>query len=504
MNEHAAFLSEAISAVLAGAGTLLPELLLAFFFLLLVTLDLFRSGTLKNLLPWFALTGLFATLLTQILGGYTPEGVQFLNLLRSDGLARYAGILFSAAGIFTMLLSLHNRPLQQQEKGKGEYYGLILLLILGLNLMAKSVNLLMVFLAIEVVSVTSYILTLTIKESSKAVEAGIKYILYGALSAGVMLYGMSFFYGLTGSLDYTMGDFWSSLSQVNTMMVTVAAILVFAGFLFKISAAPFHLWVPDVYQGAPMPVVALFSTGPKIAGVVVILRFVAVFSDPGIAAVFADIQLFLWIAALATLVIGNFTAIWQKTPRRLLAYSSVSHAGFLLTGLLAFGTNYTQSILFYMTVLLFMNFGVFLFLQISEDEFKIKNLSSFSGLGHAQPYLGIMAIAFLLSLTGLPPFAGFIGKLFIFSNIWEAYSFSGQPMLLVLLLAGILLTGVALFYYIRIPYYLFFKRNLNNKNLVLSLSNKLLLAFFALPLLVLFFKPDLLLQWIEKLLKQTL
>nr|WP_262921731.1 NADH-quinone oxidoreductase subunit N [Pontibacter ruber] len=479
-------------------------MLLAGFFLLLVTLDLFKSKSIKQLLPWLAATGLFATLIIQILGGYTSGGVQFLNLLRSDGLARFAGILFSGAGIFTILLSLQNRQLEKLEKGRGEYYALILMLVLGLNLMAKSINLLMVFLAIEVVSIASYILTLTLKDNKRSVEAGLKYILYGTLSAGVMLYGMSFFYGLTGSLSYTEGNFWQSLLQADALLVTVAAILVFAGFFFKISAAPFHFWIPDVYQGAPMPIVALFSTGPKMAGVIIILRFVAAFADPTLAGVFTDITLFLGIAALATLAIGNFTALWQRTPRRLLAYSSVSHAGFLLMALLAFGTNYTSGVLFYLTVLLFMNFGIFLFLQIAEEELGVQQLENFEGLGRLYPYLGMMALLYLLSLTGLPPLAGFMGKLLIFSNVWEAYTATNQGMLLVLLVVGILLTGVALFYYIRIPYYLFFKRNQTAENLVISLSNKLLLGFFALPLLVLFFKPDLLLHWIETLLAQTL
>ncbi|MBD1397108.1 NADH-quinone oxidoreductase subunit N [Pontibacter sp. JH31] len=502
MEEQAAQLTQAIDSIISGAGTLLPEFLLAGFFLLLVTLDLFKSKTIKRLLPWLALTGLFSALILQVIGPPASEGVQFLNLLRSDGLARYASILFSVAGISTILLSLQNRKIEKrrQGEGRGEYYALLLMLVLGLNLMAKSVNLLMVFLAIEVVSIASYILTLTLKEEKRAVEAGLKYVLYGTLSAGVMLYGMSFFYGLTGSLDYTLVSFWQSLLDANTLMVTLAAILVFAGFFFKISAAPFHFWAPDVYQGAPMPVVALFSTGPKMAGIIVILRFVAAFGDPSIAASFGDIQLFLGVAALATLAVGNLTALWQRTPRRLMAFSSVSHAGFLLMGLMAFGTNYTSSILFYMTVLLFMNFGLFLFLQMAEEEWQVKKLEDFQGLGKQAPFAGIMALLYLLSLTGLPPLAGFMGKLLVFSSVWEAYTLSGQPLLLVLLVGGILLTGVALFYYIKIPYYLFLKRNQTEENLVISLSNKLLLVFFGLPLLVLFFKPDLLLHWIEKLL----
>ncbi|AKD03633.1 NADH-quinone oxidoreductase subunit N [Pontibacter korlensis] len=501
MNEQAVYLAEQLNAIVAGAGTLLPELLLAFFFLLLVTLDLFRQHRVKRLLPWIALTGLFWVLVLQILGGYTSGDEPFLNLLISDGLARYGGILFSAAGIFTVFMSLQLKNLEKLEEGRGEFYALVVVLVLGLNLMAKSTNLLMVFLAIETVSIASYILTLTFKKEKRAVEAGLKYVLYGALSAGVMLYGMSFFYGLTGTLVYTSEAFALGLLQADALLVTVATILVLAGFFFKISAAPFHFWAPDVYQGAPLPVVALFSTGPKMAGILVILRFVNNFAD---ADSFADVQLLLGVAAIATLAIGNFTALWQRSPRRLLAYSSVSHAGFLLAALLAFGTNYTSGVLFYLTVLLFMNFGIFLLLQVAEERFGVQTLEDFSGLGRLQPYFGVVSILYLLSLTGLPPLAGFMGKLLIFSNVWEAYTLSGNNILLVLLMVGILLTGVALFYYIKIPYYLFFKRNQSQENLVISPSNKLLLALFALPLLVLFFKPDLLLHWIEQLLAQTL
>ncbi|WP_439881904.1 NADH-quinone oxidoreductase subunit N [Pontibacter sp. MBLB2868] len=501
MNEQALYLTEKIDAIVAGAGSLLPEFILAVFFLLLITVDLFKLRSIKAILPWLALTGLFASLVVQLLGTSATYTSAFLGLLFSDGLARFAGILFSMSGIFAILLSVLNKPLEKLKYGHGEYYGLILMLVLGLNLMAKSVNLLMVFLSIETVSIASYILTLTFKDNRRSVESAIKYILYGALSAGVMLYGMSFFYGVTGSLNYTTESFALALLQADTTLVTVAAILVFAGFFFKVSAAPFHFWAPDVYQGAPMPVVALFSTGPKMAAVVVILRFLTAFTDP---LAFADVQLFLGIAAVVTLAIGNFTALWQKAPRKLLAYSSVSHAGFLLTALLAFGTDYTSSVLFYLAVLLFMNFGIFLFLQIMEDELKIDELEQFSGLGKLYPYLGVMALLYLLSLTGLPPLAGFIGKLFIFTNVWEAYRITGNSMLLALLVTGILLTGVALFYYIKIPYYLFFKRNYSEENLVISLSNKMLLALFALPLLVLFFKPDLLLTWIEQMLAQTL
>jgi NADH-quinone oxidoreductase subunit N len=255
-----------------------------------------------------------------------------------------------------------------------------------------------------------------------------------------------------------------------------------------------------VYEGAPVPVVAFFSTAPKIAGFVVIIRFLLQISAHVSGALQTQMVLLVGGIALLTLVIGNFTALWQRKARRLLAYSSVSHAGFVLAALAALAANSVEAVLFYLTILLFMNFGIFLIVQVFEEKLRITEIKELSGLGKDYPAIGILSIIFLISLTGLPPTAGFTGKLLLFTNIWQNYTVSGNNLLLTLLLACLLLTGVAFFYYIRIPYFLFFKRNLSEGKKVLLGRENFVLSLFALPLLVFFFQP----AWLADLIEQVL
>lgn len=484
----------------AGAGTLLPELALAVFMLLLVFLDLFRNEKLKQALPYVALLGLALTLGLQVLElERAPLQYSFLNLLLKDGLSRYAGLLFSVAGILTVFLSVLPKTVQKRFGSHGEYYAILLALLLGLNLMVRSANLLMLFLSIEFVSIASYILTAWRREEKRPVEAGLKYILFGTFSAGVMLYGMSFLYGFTGSISFTGTEFWQALAAADSPLVLVALVLTLAGLLFKLAAAPFHFWAPDVYEGAPAPVAALFATAPKAAAVLVLYRFTEIFSSGAFLNHFSKIGLFFGMVALLTLAVGNFTALFQGRFRRLLAYSSVSHAGFLLAALLAFHSNNLPAVLFYLTVLLFANYGLFLLVQLFEQSSDSLEIKDCSGLGRSHPYVGVLALLFLVSLTGLPPTAGFTAKLFIFTNIWESYSVSGDYLLLLLLVAGLLFTGVAIFYYIRLPYFLFFKRNLTGADLVIPMQAKVLLTLLALPVLLFFFKAGWLLQFIQNL-----
>ena len=390
-------LSEAIEAVVGGAQELGPEIGLTGLFLLLVLLDLFRVPQITRALPYLALAGLFLILGWQVYHVAQADRIAsnppfFHHLLLRDGLALYCGALFSLSGILAILLSLRHAPLQHEFRGKAEYYGFILMLLLGLNLLAKAANLLMVFTAVELISIASYLLTLTLRERPRAVEAGLKYILFGGFSAGVMLYGMSFLYGFTGSLDFIAPSFAAALAGVPPVSVGLAVILTLAGFFFKISAAPFHFWTPDAYEGAPTPIAALFSTGPKIAGVVVLIRFLGVFQGEAFAGLSLGIQLFVVGISTLTLVIGNFTALWQARTKRLLAYSSISHAGFLLVALSVFVGDSLASVLFYLTVLLFMNFGIFLVVQLLEDKLQTTKMADYSGLGRQSPFLGVMAI----------------------------------------------------------------------------------------------------------------
>ncbi|CAA9225802.1 MAG: NADH-ubiquinone oxidoreductase chain N [uncultured Adhaeribacter sp.] len=506
MQTHLFSLTASLEQIQEGLGALLPELVLAGWCLLVILVDLFRATSVKRLLPGLTLLGLGVVLALQITEGTSPAVIKttepfFLGLLVKDGLASYTGVLFTLAGIFTILLSLGYRTFKTPLFGQGEFYGYILVMILGLNLMVKSASLLMLFVSIELVSIAGYLLTMIVKGHVRSTEAGIKYILYGTVAAGVMLYGMSLLYGFTGSLQFLSPAFWQAMNHVFEPALTVALVLTFAGLLFKISAAPFHFWAPDVYENTPTPVVALFSTAPKIAGVVVLLRFVEVLKRPASNPLFFDGLLFVVGIAVFTLVIGNFTALWQTKPKRMLAYSSVSHAGFMLAACLSLSGDNLNNLLFYVTVLVFTNFGLFFLIQVFEDNLGVFNFPEFSGWGRQFPFLGIVAMVFLISLTGLPPTAGFTAKLLVFSSVWQTYQTSGSALMLLLLVAGLLFTGISFFYYIKIPYFLFFKRNLRHDKKVIPLTSKILLVLLALPVLLFFFRTDWLLNAIQLFIK---
>jgi NADH-quinone oxidoreductase subunit N len=503
VNITAQSLIASLTDIRNGFAFLGPELILTLFVLLVVGLDLFRSRLVKAALPFVALAGILISLLTQInfLNNIAAKQARifFTGLLITDGLAHYAGLLFSVAGILTIVLSLLSNQLRLKFSGRGEYYAYLLVLLAGLNLMAKSVNLLMLFVALELVSIASYLLTTAVKKQQSAMESGLKYILYGTLASGVMLYGMSFLYGFGGSLSFADTAFWTNLSRLNSPFFLVIFLLTFAGFLFKIAAAPFHFWAPDVYEGAPTPVVAFFATAPKIAGFVVIIRFLSQIKNNLATTLQDDLMLLVGGISLLSLIIGNFTALWQSRARRLLAYSSVAHAGFIMAALAALATNSIEAVLFYLSVLLFMNFGIFLLVQVFEERLQIFDIQGLAGQGKNYPVLGVLAIIILISLTGLPPTAGFTSKLLLFTNIWQNYTTTGNQLLLTLLLAGLLLTGVAFIYYIRIPYFLFFKRNFSPEKKVVLGRDNIVLAMLALPLLLFFFQP----AWLMELIRQV-
>ncbi|QNF34642.1 NADH-quinone oxidoreductase subunit N [Adhaeribacter swui] len=500
-------LTASLEQIQNGLGSLLPELLLASLGILLIFLDLFKSGTLKKLLPWVALLGFGLVLSYQLYEGFhilkfALSDSFLLGLLLKDGLSMYAGLLFSLAGLLTILLSWNHTLFKTPNFGQGEFYAYLFILAVGLNFMVKSANLLLLFVSIELVSIVGYLLTMIVKDNVRSTEAGIKYILYGTMAAGVMLYGMSFLYGFTGSLQFLQADFWQGVSQVFPPAVTVILVFTLAGLLFKIAAVPFHFWAPDVYENTPTPVVALFSSAPKIAGIVVILRLVEVLKAQELyQALYFDVLLFVAGIAIFTLIIGNFTALWQTKPKRMLAYSSVSHAGFMLAACLSLSGDNLSNLLFYVTVLLFTNFGLFWFIQEFEDRWGINQFPDYSGLGRQYPLLGVLTLVYLVSLTGLPPTAGFTAKLLVFSSVWQNYQISGNPLMLVLVVAGLLFTGIAFFYYVKIPYFLFFKRNLRKQKKVIPVTSQVFILILALPIILFFFRTDWLMNFIHLYIK---
>jgi NADH-quinone oxidoreductase subunit N len=372
-----------------------------------------------------------------------------------------------------------------------------------------SVNLLMIYLSIEIVSVSSYILT-TIEKTRKSTESGLKYILFGASASAVMLYGMSLLYGMTGTLDIASPDFSRGISQIDSVASTVAIILTISGFLFKISASPFHVWTPDVYESAPTPVVAFFSVAPKIAGFLVAIRFYS--------AVPNNLQIITAVLAMASITFGNFSALWQNNAKRLLAYSTIAHSGFMLIGLVTMSQLGVTSVVFYLIVTLFTNLAAFLLVDYTEQLLVISNqlleepqitnsgsppdqslITNFKGLGRINPFYGIMMLILMISLAGLPPTAGFFAKLNIFSALWETYQTTNQPILLWLFIFGLLNTAIALFFYLKIPFMMFFKEPLENQEFDLNSKQYFLAIILVLPILILFFKADWLMELISYL-----
>ncbi|HKQ68659.1 MAG TPA: NADH-quinone oxidoreductase subunit N [Polyangiaceae bacterium] len=437
-----------------------PELGIILGILLLIVWDLVKAGPAK-------LQGLVAISIVTL--GYAgaqsamylvrdePSRVLFGGLMAFDRFAHVFRILFAAV---TAVIIVFSTPGHEDlegsdaQKGVGEFFVLLLVITLGLDMMAMSRNLLMIYLSLELVSIISFILAGYKINDRKSSEAGLKYVIFGGVASGIMLYGMSWLFGLTQSLNLAeISRRVVSLSAEQHAVpeaVFVAVVCMLAGFGYKISAAPFHMWTPDVYEGAPTSVTAFLSVGPKAAGFAILLRF---FSD-GLAArggmagaVATPWPIVGGLLAMATMTIGNLSALGQNNVKRMLAFSSIAHAGYMLLGFCVFSEAGTAAILFYVATYCFMNLGAFLVVMaVAERSDGDETIEAFCGLGTRSPVLAICMAVFLFSLTGLPPFAGFVGKFYIFASVVRA----GGPWNWVIAVVGVLNSVVSLFYYARV------------------------------------------------------
>ncbi len=511
-------LKQKLSGITDSLGYLMPEAVLVAFLLLLLLVDLIakRKGTFW--LISLSLVGFIVHLLAlyqqwEILS-QNQEPLLLMDMLRLDGMGIFFKGIFSLAGIFTVLLNIHYRTgIEEGEsetlRGVGEFYVILYGLLLGASLMVMSVNLLMLYLSIEMLSICSYILT-NFNFDKKSAEAGIKYLLFGGLASGLMLYGISLIYGFSGTLLLESPELIPGLSQIPAIALIPALLLIAAGLFFKISAVPFHIWAPDVYEGAPTPVVALFSIVPKLAGIGVLLRFAGFFADLQIQMASLEWQWIASIIAIITIVVGNFAALSQPNAKRMMAYSSIAHSGFLLIGVIAYTEFGTYAVMFYAAIYLLMNFAAFLMIKMISRRTGYEYIKDYKGLGKEWPLLGVLMLIVMISLTGLPPTAGFTAKLFIFSALWQTYQSTDSTIMVSLLLIGLLNTVVSLFYYLKIPYYMFFKQKEKvvekqsfgqkgemNAYRTIKATEKVLSFVLVAPLLILFFKAD----WLMELIK---
>ena len=426
-----------------------PELLIVIFAIAVIIVDLCVKNRESATVAYLSLVGIgcvfVAVLLTHSQLGDKNAVSLFLGMIRLDTFSTFFKILLLLATAATILFSLRSDELDARLQG--EYYALLLAITLGMFLMASSTNLLMIFISLETVSLTSYILAGFLTHSPRSSEAAFKYITYGAVASGTMLFGLSFLFGMTGTGD--LGQISIRLTEllaageIYPLAVLIAIIFILAGVGYKIASVPFHMWSPDVYEGAPIPITAFLSVASKSAGFALFIRFF--YSGFGSSEVMQSVDwtLMLAIVSALTMTVGNLAALPQQNVKRLLAYSSIAHGGYLLMGGVLLTSEGIGAILFYLVVYLFMNLGAFYVVVLIANEEGSEMIEGYRGLSSRAPLVaGAMAI-FLFSLTGIPPFAGFFGKWLLFAAVLEQGYYW-------LAFVGLLNSVVSLYYYARI------------------------------------------------------
>ena len=430
---------------LGSLSHFLPEAILAGGALLVFLLDLVWGQRRRGAYPWLGVTVLLLAGLAALAARGGSDLLLFESMLVLDGFTRLFRLVFVLVGVLTLLMAARSREL---KNAGGEFTALLLIVVLGMMLMAGAGNLLMAYLAMETVSLLSYTLVGSLRGNERSHEAGLKYVIFGGVASGAMLYGFSWLYGLTGTLDLAAMAEAFRAGAAQPLPIFLALVLILVGLGFKMATVPFHMWCPDVYEGAPVAVTAFLSVGPKAAGFALTLRLLyTAFAQP-MAGGWLPLAGLPWptlvaVMAVATMFVGNLSALWQDNLKRLMAYSSIAHAGYLLAGLVLLTQAGVTAIIFYLFAYLLMNFGAFMVIAAVADETGSESVSSLRGLWRRRPFLAVMMLIFLISLTGLPPAFGFIGKFYLFAALIE-----GGWLWLALL--GLLNSVISLGYYMRI------------------------------------------------------
>jgi NADH-quinone oxidoreductase subunit N len=429
-----------------SVGFIIPELLLTLGIIVIFLADLVVRR--KERLGELAMIVVALALLAVALLAGTGDAFLFSRMIVHDPFGRFFKALFALSSLAAVWMSLGSQEIKRVSQG--EYYALLLSSTLGMFFMASASNLLMAYLALELVSLTSYVLSGYLRHDRRSGEAALKYLIYGGVASGTMIYGLSWIYGLAGSMDLAQINIALTQGEPHKLALFVALVLTLAGFGYKISAVPFHMWAPDVYTGAPIPVTAFLSVGSKAAGFALLMRFFY----PGLSKVSPDgtwqflpgvdwPQLVL-VMSMVTMTLGNLAALSQRNLKRLLAYSSIAHAGYMLMGFVVLSNEGLRAMMFYMIVYYLMNIGAFLVVMIVANATGNEDIEGFRGLawrGGAVPAIA-MAI-FLFSLTGLPPLAGFVGKFYLFAAVVRQHFY-------LLAVVGGMNSVVSLYYYARV------------------------------------------------------
>lgn len=416
---------------------ILPETILLVAALLILTLEIFKIPK-RKAMPYVGIGGL-AIAGYFSLANWGTSKLLFGGLILLDSFSTFFDVLFLGVGISAVLIS-REYLIRKGGDERGEYYGLILFATIGMMLMTRANDLIMVFLGLELLSIALYVLVGFLRHDALSNESGLKYLLLGAFSTGFFLFGIALVYGATGTTNFN--GIAAAISEGGVISGTFLALgvgLLLVGFAFKVAVVPFHMWAPDVYQGAPTTMTAFLSTGPKAAGFGALLRvFFLAFPT-----VHPDWQSLMWVLAAFTMTVGNISALAQSNVKRMLAFSGVAHAGYLLVGVLVLTESSVAGVLFYLLVYSAMNLGAFAVVSLVEKGEKGVLFSDFKGLASRHPWLAAVLALFMISLAGFPPTAGFVAKYAVFSAAME----KGFVWLIVI---AVLNTLVSVYYYVRL------------------------------------------------------
>jgi NADH-quinone oxidoreductase subunit N len=443
--------NDAVAAIKADLGGFVPETILSVLVCVLLLWDLFGKKVNPRATGVIALVGTLLAGIALAAQQVTPGRDLFSGMMRLDAFGQFFKGLILAGTAVTIVMALSFESFSRRRMG--EFYALLVGAALGMFVMSSATNLLMFYLGVEFSSMASYLLTAFVKRDLKGSEAGMKYAIYGSVSSGVMIFGLSLLYGLTGSLDVTdlARTFAAGGDAASTLLV--AAAMAFAGLAYKMAAFPMHFWCPDVYEGAPTPFTAFLSVASKAAGFALFVRFLLAFdSNYGVtlgggAKILVAWPTLVMVASVASMTIGNLAALWQTNVKRMLAYSSIAQAGYLLmaVAILVPGQPPEQAtpLLFYFIAYLFMNLGAFYVVTLVEGRNGQVDVDGYRGLGRTAPLLGVCLTLFLLSLLGVPPTGGFTGKLQLFMAVID-------KKLYWLAIVAAVNTAVSAYYYFRL------------------------------------------------------
>jgi len=470
----------------------LPEAVLALTVVAAMGLGAFSSQ--KRSAYVAGVVGLCIAILTSVLSFPDKAVFAFRGHFIADGMTAVFRFVFFGCALFTLLFALFSKEID--ERDVPDVVVLVLASTLGMSFMAGASDMVTMFIAMEFVGILSYVLAGLKRESKLSSEAALKYVIFGAAASGVALFGLSYLFGITGDTSLVAVREVLQKEKGFGPIALLAIVMVFSGLFYKTALAPMHMWCPDVYQGAPTPITAFFSVGPKAAGFALLLRFcVLTLEGTNVPVLSKGLMLVLGVVSMLSMTLGNLAAFNQRSVKRLLAYSSIAHAGYMAMGvttlpaIMAGSTDFLgfRAVFFYLVVYMFMNLGAFFVVSLVVSSLESDDITQFTALGQREPFSASLLTLFLFSLTGIPPTAGFVGKFYLFYAVIA----QREAFFYILAFVGILNSFISLFYYARILKAMFLERSTDSREVRFSFVATVVLFLLAIPTLLfgIYFSP---------------